>query len=158
MRLLLFLTMALVAQAAIGATSTGTEFFVTSDGLLVTNFHVVESTTRIAVRFPGSQEIRTANIVRVDRANDLALLQVEGRFVPVDVASSSEVRRGTYVYALGFPRLSIQGYEPKLTDGIVSSLTGLADEPRTFQVSNPIQPGNSGGPYFYRMGESLALS
>lgn len=49
---------------------------------------------------------------------------------------------------MGFPQVDIQGIEPKLTDGIVSSLSGIRDEPTSFQITNPIQPGNSGGPLF----------
>lgn len=124
----------------------GSGFFITSTGLAVTNFHVVENAS--AVQIIDAAGVKSdAKILRVDRANDLALLQINNpgsSFLPV--ASSSSIRRGEKVYALGFPRTSIQGVEPKLTDGIISSLSGMGDEPRTFQITNPIQPGNSGGP------------
>jgi hypothetical protein len=46
---------------------------------------------------------------------------------------------------LGFPVPSIEGFNPKLTDGIISSLTGLRDDPDDIQITTPVQPGNSGG-------------
>jgi hypothetical protein len=47
---------------------------------------------------------------------------------------------------VGYPHVSIQGGEPKITDGLISSLSGMGDDPRLFQISVPVQPGNSGGP------------
>ena len=140
------LILALGVHVTVFAQASGSGFFITSTGIAVTNFHVVENAS--AVHIIDAAGVKSeATILRVDRANDLALLQVNNRgstFLPV--VSSSSIRRGEKVYALGFPRTSIQGIEPKLTDGIISSLSGMRDEPRTFQITNPIQPGNSGGP------------
>ena len=140
------LILALSVHISATAQASGSGFFITSTGIAVTNFHVVENAS--AVQLIDAAGVRSdATILRVDRANDLALLQVNNPGTSfLQVASSSSIRRGQKVYALGFPRTSIQGIEPKLTDGIISSLSGMRDEPRTFQITNPIQPGNSGGP------------
>lgn len=53
---------------------------------------------------------------------------------------------GASVFTIGFPNATLQGVEPKFTDGRISSLTGFRDEKDSYQVSVPIQPGNSGGP------------
>jgi S1-C subfamily serine protease len=52
---------------------------------------------------------------------------------------------GQSVFTVGFPNLSIQGVEPKFTDGRISSLSGVRDDQDSVQISVPIQPGNSGG-------------
>jgi S1-C subfamily serine protease len=52
---------------------------------------------------------------------------------------------GASVFTIGFPNAVVQGLEPKLTRGEISSLAGIADDPRAFQISVPVQPGNSGG-------------
>ena len=50
------------------------------------------------------------------------------------------------IAALAFPNVDLQGIEPKYTDGRISSLAGLHDDPSRYQISVPVQPGNSGGP------------
>lgn len=127
--------------------STGSGFFVSNDGLLVTNWHVVEDAKAILV-VTFSQEKKFARIVGKDPANDLAVLKIDGAtkyWLPIN-ENSAAIKRGTEVVAVGFPRVRIQGMEPKVTNGIVSSLSGVANDPRMFQISVPIQPGNSGGP------------
>ncbi len=56
------------------------------------------------------------------------------------------MKLGDSVFTIGFPNIDLQGFAPKLTKGEISSLTGAQDDPREFQVSVAIQPGNSGGP------------
>jgi S1-C subfamily serine protease len=86
-----------------------------------------------------------AMLVKSDKANDLALLKASGAFHVLPVQPSGEVQIGESVMTIGFPNVSLQGIEPKLTEGRVSSLSGAADDPRYFQVSAQVQPGNSGG-------------
>ena len=127
--------------------STGSAFFVSGDGLLVTNWHVVEDAKSILV-ITFNQERKLATIVGKDIANDLAVLKIEGvskNYLPI-IENSTAVKRGTEVVTVGFPRVSLQGSEPKVTNGIVSSLSGNFNDPRFFQISVPVQPGNSGGP------------
>lgn len=129
------------------ANSSGTGFFISTDGLLVTNFHVIEGATEIRVKMPNG-EFRPASSITIDRANDLAILQVQDikHQAHLILRHSAAMARGADVFTVGFPLVSIQGAEPKVTNGIVSSLTGFADEPTMFQVSVPLQAGNSGGP------------
>ncbi len=138
-------------------TVSGTAFFVTHDGYLVTNAHVVAGRDAIYVR-TGVGDLLPVTLIRIDQRNDLALLKVDGRhFSALPIAASESVRRGTRVVTVGFPNVDVQGFEPKLTEGIVSSLTGLRDEPRTFQISVPIQPGNSGGPLVTEEGNVVGV-
>jgi uncharacterized protein len=122
----------------------GTGFFVTEDGYLVTSFHVVSGATSYMVKtrkgkFP-------ARVVKSDAKNDLALLKVIGSFSALPVGNSREVKLGDSVFTIGFPNPDVQGIEPKLTKGDVNSMAGVMDDPRHFQISVPVQPGNSGGP------------
>ncbi len=125
----------------------GTGFFISSDGLLVTNHHVIAGAESVRVRTPDGT-VKTAKVLASDRHNDLAVLKVAtARPVAfLRIRHSETVVRGIRVLAIGYPLTSIQGFEAKVTDGIVSSLSGLQDDPRMLQITNAIQPGNSGGP------------
>ena len=87
----------------------------------------------------------SATVVKVDAANDLALLKAEGRFAALPVAASRAVKLGGPVATVGFPNIGLQGFEPKLAKGEIASLSGAGDDARYFQISVPVQPGNSGG-------------
>ena len=81
----------------------------------------------------------------MDAANDLALLKADGRFAPLPVTSSRLVELGSTVATVGFPDIGLQGFAPKFARGEIASLSGAADDARYFQISVPVQPGNSGG-------------
>jgi S1-C subfamily serine protease len=123
--------------------ASGTGFFITDDGYLISNYHVVKDAAQ--VRLVTSAGLISAKVVQVDAANDLALLKAEGRFAPVPVAASRGVKLGGTVATVGFPNIGMQGFAPKLAKGEIASLSGAADDPRYFQISVPVQPGNSGG-------------
>lgn len=125
--------------------TTGSGFFVTSDGYFVTNYHVIAGAKTIAL-FDVNSKMHMARVVRVDKANDIAVLKAEGKFKAIPVVTSRTAKRGQSVITVGYPHANIQGLEPKVTGGIVNSLTGLNNDARTFQISVPLQSGNSGGP------------
>lgn len=125
--------------------SSGSGFFVTEDGYFVTNYHVVEGAEAIVLSDINAKQY-DAVVVRVDKANDIAVLKTEGKFKAIPIASSRTVKRGQDVVTVGYPHVDIQGVEPKVTGGIINSLSGLGNDARTFQVSVPLQSGNSGGP------------
>jgi TPR repeat protein len=123
---------------------TGTGFLITRNGYLVTNHHVVKDTRKVRVQTAAG--LLDAAVVRVDAASDLALLKVNGTFDALPVVSSRSARLGATVATVGFPNTGLQGFEPKLSKGDISSLAGVQDDVRYFQISVPVQPGNSGGP------------
>jgi S1-C subfamily serine protease len=86
-----------------------------------------------------------AKVVQVDAADDLALLKADGRFAPLPILPSKSVQLGSTVATIGFPDPGLQGFAPKLAKGEIASLSGAADDARYFQISVPVQPGNSGG-------------
>ena len=123
--------------------STSTNFFITEDGFLITNEHVVKEAAQ--VRLVTSTGVIAAKAVKVDAANDLALLKAEGRFAVLPVVASRAMRLGSTVATVGFPNVGLQGFAPKLARGEIAALSGAQDDARYFQISVPVQPGNSGG-------------
>jgi len=138
-----------MAAAQSQRTSTGTGFFISEDGYFITCFHVVVNSGSITLRNLAGETFE-ARAIAVDRSNDLALLKVDlrdgRRFKPLPLVSSGDVRRGAAVVTMGFPNIGQQGIEPKVTDGIINSFSGANNDNRVFQISAPIQTGNSGGP------------
>lgn len=130
-------------QAPTGLKTYGTGFFITKDGYLLTNLHVIQGARKLVVRRGG--ESFDAQVIKIDRINDMAVLKVDGEFAPLPLLSSRTVSLGEPVFTIGFPNAAMQGLEPKLTRGEINSLSGAKDDPRHFQMSVAIQPGNSGG-------------
>ena len=134
---------------------TGTGFFVTDDGYLVTNFHIVKDAGEIFVVTPGGT--LPAEVVKVDEYHDLALLKVAGQFSPLPVADSRKVRLGSPVVTVGYPAPPLLGFSPKFSKGDIAGLYGESDDPMRFQISVPMQPGNSGGPLLDTYGNVVGI-
>ena len=96
-------------------TATGTGFFITDDGYLISNYHVVKDATK--VRLLTSAGLIDAKVVQVDAANDLALLKADGKFSPLPISSSRSAQLGGTVATVGFPDIGLQGFAPKLAKG-----------------------------------------
>jgi serine protease Do len=84
----------------------------------------------------------SARVVKVDAANDLALLKAEGRFASLPISPSRAVKLGGTVATVGFPNIGLQGFAPKFARGEIASLSGAGDDARYFQISVPVQPGS----------------
>jgi TPR repeat protein len=141
--------------AADSPIASGTGFFITDDGYLISNYHVVKDATK--VRLLTSTGLIEAKVVSVDAANDLALLKADGRFAPLPIAASRTVNLGGTVATVGFPDIGLQGFAPKLAKGEIASLSGASDDPRYFQISVPVQPGNSGGALVDERGNVIGI-
>ncbi len=136
--------------------SSATGFCISPSGYLVTAQHFTASAREFKV--VTKTGLVPADLVREDPANDMAVLKLRGGFpVALGIRSSRLVKLGESVATVGFPNTAMQGQEPKLTDGKISSLAGLHDDPRMFQMSVPIQPGNSGGPLFDMNGNVIGI-
>jgi len=142
--LFLFLTCLLYAQ---GNISTGTGFFVSGNGTIVTCAHVITDATKVTVIVNNNEY--TAVVLAKNEATDTAVLQINFRpTYHFAIANFAEVSLGDKVYVLGFPLSHLLGTDIRLTDGIVSAKSGIGSDQTYFQISAPIQPGNSGGPIF----------
>ena len=158
--LAIYLVPSLVPSAWAQRASTGTGFFITEDGYFITCFHVVVNSGKITLRNLKGETF-DARAIAIDRVNDLALLKAEGRdgarFKPLPIGVSGEVRRGAAIVTMGFPNINQQGIEPKVTDGIINSFSGANNDMRVFQISAPIQTGNSGGPLITMDGNVIGV-
>jgi len=134
----------------------GTGFFVTQQGHILTNYHVI-SEGRIITVTHGNGECHAAEIIAADSGADLALIKIDAPGVPVTFGSNNVARLGQTVFTLGYPSPDIQGFSPKVTMGVISSLTGLMGDAKSYQIDAAVQPGNSGGPLFSSTGEVLGV-
>ncbi len=134
----------------------GTGFFISKDGYLATNYHVIADASEIEIEFirNGQKQNYRAKVVQSDKQNDLAILKIDDNsfnsFVNIPYNFKTALADvGSNVFALGYPMaLNVMGAEIKFTDGKISSRTGFQDDISTYQMTTPIQPGNSGGPLF----------
>jgi S1-C subfamily serine protease len=133
----------------------GSGVFITRDGHLLTAAHVVENAAKVKAWL--NEETVEAEIIAIDHPNDLALLKVDANVEAAPVRSSAGVELGNEVFTIGFPNMLLQGSEPKFTEGTISSTSGMRDDPRQFQVSVQVQPGNSGGALFDENGNVVGL-
>lgn len=144
----------------------GTGFFITSDGLLVTNKHVAEDTTAsyTVVLNDGSQ--LPATVLAVDPNNDLALLKVTGKdFATISFGDSDKVKLGQTVIAIGN---ALGEYRNTVTRGVVSGLSrtivagsasgGAEQLDGVIQTDAAINPGNSGGPLINLSGQLIGVN
>lgn len=133
----------------------GTGFFVTNDGHLLTNFHVVEDADVVAVLY--KENVYQAVVRDVDRSNDLALLKIDAETDPLPMPPVPSYERGGEVMTLGYPFASLNAASQKATFGRINDLSGLFGDPRHLQMDVPVQPGNSGGPLFNTRGEVIGI-
>ena len=138
------------------ASASGTGFLV-ADGRILTANHVVANCRSVVAR-NARGERQGARVNAADSARDLAVLSVGAGFGPaLDLREDPPVQRGERVVTYGFPLSGLLSSGPTLTTGEVSALAGLRDDPRNFQISAPVQPGNSGGPLLDAQGHVIGI-
>jgi S1-C subfamily serine protease len=139
-----------------GSDGWGSGFLVTDTGVAVTNAHVAKGQTGLAATTANGQRFN-ARVEYIDPNMDLALLKLEGvNFSHLTVADLSTVRPGSSVIAIGSPS---QGFQNTVTQGIVSAIGPMSNEPGTWiQTDTAINPGNSGGPLLNSVGEVIGIT
>ena len=142
-------------QAEPHTSTSGTGIFVTNEGQLVTNAHVVKDCLDIRVGM-GQGDFEAGKLVAKDPTNDLALLKVNAK--PARVAALRfGARQGENVEAFGYPLSQVLATSGNFTTGIVTALAGIGDDSRFYQISAPVQPGNSGGPLLDENGNLIGV-
>jgi len=142
--------------------ATGTGFLFSSSDYVITSYHVVHGAKSIRVRLINGKRI-DATVALKDTNNDIAILKLSqpptSRQNIIVLGDSSSVKTGDRVFTYGFPLVDLLGdAEPRYSEGFINSLSGISNDPRLFQVSIPIQPGNSGGPVFNEKGELIGIA
>ncbi len=130
--------------AAMKPDITGTGFWVSPDGHLVTNYHVVAGAKSIELRLASRRTV-PASLVKGDEKRGLALLKADVQSPEWLPLSADEAGQGVDVFTQGFPNIAEQGLAAKYSDGKISRLSGIGDDENFYQVTAPVQPGNSGG-------------
>lgn len=138
--------------------------FALLDGYIVTNNHVIDGAKNIEI-FGVSSDFTVsykAEVIGRDKSNDLALLRIKDEnfrgFGNIPYAIKKQMAEvGEDIFVLGYPLTSTMGDEIKLTNGIISSRSGFEGDVASYQISAPIQPGNSGGPMFDREGNVVGV-
>ena len=145
--------------------SSGTGFFVTQD-VVATNYHVVREAKQISLSVGGTAV--QADLLLKDAQNDLALLRINSANVPTTmgalkgvkclaIGNSDGARSGDSVFTIGFPLAGLLAATPSVAQGLISNSSGLDNDPRMFQISIPIQVGNSGSPLLDSNGRVIGV-
>ena len=134
----------------------GTGFLISPDGLLVTNHHVVAGAQHILAKAENGGLFPVIRVLASDPANDLALLQVEGKDLPcLPLAPPHSAEAGTRIAVIGSPL----GLEGTLTEGIVSARRQLPGQKReVLQISAAISQGSSGSPVLDAQGRVVGVA
>jgi len=139
------------------AQAVGSGFIIGSDGMVITNAHVVDGADEVTVRLSDKREFR-AKVIGADKRTDIALLKIEVKDLPkVTIGDPDKLRVGEWVVAIGKPF----GLENTMTAGIVSAKgRDLPQENLVpfIQTDVAINPGNSGGPLFNMKGEVVGIN
>jgi S1-C subfamily serine protease len=133
--------------------SFGTGFFVSSDGEMLTNNHVVAGCRNLTIK--GGLPVQ---VISRNPASDLALVKANVKPEQIAVFRSGPAPRiGDTVVTFGYPLQGILSSEGNVATGIISATTGLQNDIRFVQISAPVQPGNSGGPVFDTSGHVIGV-
>ena len=136
----------------------GTAFTV-APGFIVTNRHVVEDYKKVTF-MRADETTFEGELVLDDPDNDLSLFYVNPEILkarPIPLAKKHS-GIGAQVFTVGFPHPSVLGISPKLTLGHINAERGFEDNPNTYQISVPLQSGNSGGPLLDMNGNVVGIT
>ena len=132
----------------------GSGFVISADGLVATNYHVIEGGDRISVETSTGESFSRVSVVDADQRRDIAVLRLPTRGLSaLDFAALESVEVADNVYAMGNPL----GLEATFSSGIVSA-DRIVDGVQVFQITAPISSGSSGGPVVNKEGEVIGIA
>lgn len=144
-------------QGSTPARGLGSGFIISSDGVILTNAHVVADADEVTVKLTDKREFR-AKVIGADKQSDVAVLKIDARGLPVvTIGDAQQARVGEWVVAIGSPF----GFENTVTAGIISAKSrSLPNEGYVpfLQTDVAVNPGNSGGPLFNMKGEVIGIN
>ncbi len=144
-------------HGAVPARELGSGFIVSSDGVILTNAHVVADADEVTVKLTDKREFK-AKVAGLDKLSDVAVLKIDAKDLPtVKIGDPQSARVGDWVIAIGSPF----GFENTVTAGIISAKSrSLPDEGYVpfLQTDVAVNPGNSGGPLFNANGEVIGIN
>ncbi len=132
----------------------GAGFFVNPEGFVVTNFHVIENSNRIAIKL-YNENVYPVEVFHVNKDLDIAILKISLVNLPtIRFGNSTKVKDGESVIAIGSPL----GLDYSVASGIISNPSRVIDDKALMQISMPVYPGNSGGPLINSLGEVIGVT
>ncbi|MCG2602375.1 MAG: RNA polymerase sigma factor RpoE [Achromobacter sp.] len=133
----------------------GSGFFISDDGYIMTNNHVVSDATDIYVTLTDGREFK-AKVIGTDERTDVALIKIEAKdMTPLVIGDPKKLKKGQWVLAIGSPF----GLDSTVTSGIVSAIGRDTGEYLPFiQTDVAVNPGNSGGPLINLAGEVVGIN
>ncbi len=141
----------------------GSGFFVTADGVAVTNYHVIEDTASAKITTINGDIFNVSGVIAFDKSLDVAIIKVDktsiygkavSGFPYVTMADSNNIKAGQRVFALGSPA----GLQNTISDGIISNINQKVGDESFIQITAPISHGSSGGALVNEYGEVLGIT
>lgn len=133
----------------------GSGFIIHSDGIVMTNYHVVEDASKVAVTLTSGENYLVTSVIDYDRGKDIILLKIEGEGFPtVPIGNSDKIKTAEEIIVIGNP----EGLNNSVSKGIISSIDREFEGINYIQVDAPISGGSSGGPIVNNRGEAIAIS
>src|SRR5436190_20717519 len=135
--------------------ATGTGFWISEGGKLVSNYHVIKNGKKVTARAHNGAMFRVAGILFEDITNDIVLLQTDGHgFSTLSLGASTSIRPGEKVVVVGNP----MGLEGSASEGIVAALRKADAQMSLIQITAPISPGSSGSPVIDSKGNVIGIA
>ena len=137
------------------AAGSGSGFFISPDGLAVTNYHVASNSSKLYVTTSDGTVYKDVKIIDADIYSDLALLKIDGGPFPyLEMGDSTTIKQGQTVYAIGSPL----GLQNTLSQGLISNTNRVLDGLEYFQISAQIYHGSSGGALINELGQVIGVT
>ena len=134
----------------------GSGFLINSDGIIVTNYHVIKDAQGLGVKFAQDKELITnVSVIKTDALRDIALLKIGTavNVTPLAMGDSNQIVVGERVVAIGNPK----GLSNTVSDGLISAVRDT-NGIKQIQISVPISPGSSGGALINMRGEVIGIT
>ena len=141
----------------------GSGFFISSNGVAVTNYHVIEDTAGAKITTISGEKYNVSDIIAFDKDLDIAIIRIErtstngktvSGFPALTLADSDNISAGQPIYALGSP----VGLQNTISDGIISNVNQVVDGSAFIQITAPISHGSSGGALVNEYGEVIGIT
>jgi S1-C subfamily serine protease len=141
----------------------GTGFLISRNGRALTNYHVINGATDLAVKLKdadGNEWSTTARVIASDAILDIALIALESTpasLNPLILGDSNSAKTGDSIVAIGNPGMGSKVLMQTASEGIISANNRTLDNRQYLQISAPVNPGNSGGPLLDHSGHVVGM-